>query len=69
MKLNQLILTAVAGALIVFPALAADDTATNSTEAAEIEALKQQIQALDQKVQALEQQRESEQPAAANTNQ
>ncbi|HXR47906.1 MAG TPA: porin [Candidatus Limnocylindrales bacterium] len=69
MKLNQLILTVAVGALIVFPALAADDTATNSTEAAEIEALKQQVQALDQKVQALEQQRESEQQAAANTNQ
>src|SRR5579862_5536582 len=69
MKLNKLILAAVAGGLFVFPALAADDTVTNSTEAAEIESLKQQIRALDQKVQALERRHESEQPAAANTNQ
>ncbi|HUA65875.1 MAG TPA: porin [Alphaproteobacteria bacterium] len=69
MKPNQLILAAVAGVLFIFPAWAADDAATNSTEAAEIEALKLQIQELDQKVQALERQRESEPPAAANTNQ
>ncbi|MGH7994403.1 MAG: hypothetical protein ACREDQ_12855, partial [Limisphaerales bacterium] len=69
MKLNQSILAAVAGALFVFPALAADDAATHSTEAAEIETLKQQIQELDQKVQALERQRKSEQQVAANTNQ
>ncbi|HLX96668.1 MAG TPA: porin [Verrucomicrobiae bacterium] len=69
MKLNQLILTAAVGAQFVFPALAADGTATNSTEAAEIEALRQQVQALDQKVQSLEQQREAEPPAVADTNQ
>ncbi len=69
MKPNQLILAAVAGMLFIFPVWAADDDATNSTEAAEIETLKQQIQELDQKVQALERQRESEPPAAANTNQ
>ena len=69
MKLNQLILAAVAGLLFVFPTWAADDSATNSTETAEIEALKKQVQELDQKVQALERQRESEQEAAANTNQ
>ena len=64
MKPNQLILAAVAGVLFIFPAWAADDAATNSTEAAEIEALKLQIQELDQKVQALERQRKSEPPAA-----
>ncbi|HEV2437036.1 MAG TPA: porin [Verrucomicrobiae bacterium] len=69
MKPNQLILAAVAGILFVFPAWAAENAATHSTEAAEIEILKKQIQELDQKVQALERQHESEQPAAANTNQ
>ncbi len=69
MKLNQLILTAAVGAQFVFPALAADDTPTNSTEAAEIETLKQQVQALNQKVQILEQQREAEPQAVTDTNQ
>ncbi len=69
MKLNQLILTAAIGAQFVFPAWAADDTATNSTEAAEIEALKEQVQALDQKVQGLEQQRGTESSAVTDTNQ
>jgi len=69
MKPNLLILATVAGVLFVFPVQAADDAATNSTEAAEIETLKQQIQELDQKVQALERQRESEHQAAADTNQ
>ncbi len=68
-KMNQLILTVIAGSLFVFPALATDDTATNSAEAAEIEALKQQVQELGQKVQRLEQQRESEQPAVTDTHQ
>jgi phosphate-selective porin OprO/OprP len=69
MKMNQLILTVIAGALFVFPALATDDTATNSAEVAEIEALKKQVQELGQKVQRLEQQRESEQQAVTDTNQ
>ena len=70
MKPNQLILAAVAGVLLFFRPWAADDAATNSTEAAEIEALKQQIQALDQKVQASgATARSRSQPAAANTNQ
>ena len=69
MKPNQLILAAAAGALFILPAWAADNAATNSSEAAEIEALKQQIQELNQKVQALERQRESEPQTAANTNQ
>ena len=81
MKLNQLILATFAGMQFVFPAGAADDTATNSTgaaqaeipayaasggatqsaEAAEIEALKKEVQELGQKVQALEQQRDLDQ--------
>ena len=74
MKLNQLILAGIAGLQFIFPALAADDTATNSTgaaqvapassaEAAEIEALKKEVQELEQKVSTLEQQ------AAPDTNQ
>jgi phosphate-selective porin OprO and OprP len=69
MKMKQLILTVIAGSLFIFPALATDDTATNSAEAAEIEGLKKEIQALDQKVQRLEQQRESEPQAVTDTNQ
>ena len=53
MKLNRLIFAAITGLLFAFPLFADDGTATNSTEAAEIQALKQEIQALDQKVQAL----------------
>jgi hypothetical protein len=56
MKLKQLILTGFAGLQFIFPALAADDTATNSAgtaqiapassaETAEIEALKKEVQA------------------------
>ena len=74
MKLNQLILAGFAGLQFIFPALAADDTATNSTgaaqvapassaEAAEIEALKNEVQELEQKVSILERQ------AAPDTNQ
>jgi phosphate-selective porin OprO/OprP len=69
MKRNQLILAAVTGALYVFPALASGDTATNSTEAAEIESLKTEVQELDQKVQSLEQQHAAEPPAVTDTNQ
>ncbi|MGA9778153.1 MAG: porin [Limisphaerales bacterium] len=69
MKLNQLILTVAVGTFFGVPAWAADGTATNSEEAAEIEALKQQVQSLDQKVQGLEQQRAAEQPAVTDTNQ
>jgi phosphate-selective porin OprO/OprP len=81
MKLNQLILAGFAGLQFVFLATAADDTATNSTgaaqaeipaytagggatqsvEAAEIEALKKAVQDLSQKVQALEHQRDLDQ--------
>jgi phosphate-selective porin OprO/OprP len=69
MKLNQLTLAVVVGTQIIFPAWAADETDTNSTEAAEIEALKEQVQALDQKVQELERQHEAAPPAVADTNQ
>ena len=77
MKLNRLILATFAGMQFVFPARAADDTATKtngaaqaeipaytasggatqSAEAAEIEALKKEVRELGQKVHALEQQR------------
>jgi phosphate-selective porin OprO/OprP len=50
-------------------AYTAGGATTNSTEAAEIEALKKEVQELDQKVQNLEQQREAEPQAAADTNQ
>ena len=66
MKLNRLIILAIAGLPFAFPALAQDNTATNSTEAAEIQTLKQEIQALDQKVQALEQRHDAEQQAPAD---
>jgi phosphate-selective porin OprO and OprP len=80
MKRYQLVLATIAGLQFIVPALAADDTATNSTgaaqvapvgssEEAEIEALKKEVQELSQKVQSLEQQREPEQPAARDTNQ
>jgi cell division protein FtsB len=80
MKLNRLILASFAGLQFIFPALAADDTATNSTgtaqiapasssEAAEIEALKKDVRALEQKVSALEQQRKLEPPATPNAGQ
>ena len=61
MKLNRLIILAIAGLTSAFPAVADDGAATNSSEAAEIQALKQEIQALDQKVEALEQRRAVEQ--------
>jgi phosphate-selective porin OprO/OprP len=80
MKLNRLILASIAGLQFIFPALAADDTATNSTkaaqiapagsaEAAEIEALKKEVQELEQKVSALEQQRNLEQSSTPNARQ
>ncbi|MGA2240475.1 MAG: porin [Verrucomicrobiota bacterium] len=65
MKLNRLILISFAGLRFIFPASAADDTATNSTTAAEIETLKQQIQELDRKVRILERQRDLDKDDAA----
>jgi len=68
MKLNRLIFAAITGLLFAFPLFADDGTATNSTEAAEIQALKQEIQALDQKVQALEERNDAKQQAATNSS-
>jgi phosphate-selective porin OprO/OprP len=85
MKLNLLILATLAGSQFVFPVFATNDTATNSTgaaqaeipaytasggatqtvEAAEIEALKKEVQELGQKVQALEHQRDLDQQTNA----
>jgi phosphate-selective porin OprO/OprP len=61
MKPNPLLIASLVGILFVLPAFAADSTATNSTEAAEIEALKKEIRELAQKVQALEHQRDLDQ--------
>jgi phosphate-selective porin OprO/OprP len=89
MKPNLLILATFAGMQLVFPAWAADDTATNATgaaqaeipaytasggatqsvEAAEIEALKKEVQELGQKVQALEHQRDLDQQTNTDTAQ
>ena len=69
MKLNRLILATVVAAPLAFSAAAVDNTATNSTEAAEIEALKQEVQELSEKVRVLEQERAARRPASANTNQ
>lgn len=56
MKPNPLIIAILVGIRFVLPAFASDSTDTNSTEAAEIEALKKEVQELSQKVQALEHQ-------------
>ena len=61
MKLNQLLIATFVGAQFIVIALA-DDATTNSTEAAEIEVLKQEIQKLDQKVSELETQHQAQQP-------
>ncbi len=65
MKINQLLIAIFVGAQFAVAALA-DDAPTNSTEAAEIAALKQEIQKLDQKVSDLENQRQTEQATAVN---
>ena len=70
-KLKQLAVATVAGFQLTLPATAADSTNTppdngsgsNASQAAEIEALKQEIQALAQKVDALEHQQQT--PPAA----
>jgi phosphate-selective porin OprO/OprP len=67
MKLNQLLIAAFVGTQFAVAAFA-DDATTNSTEAAEIEALKQEIQKLDQKVSDLETQHQAAQPATANSD-
>jgi phosphate-selective porin OprO/OprP len=66
MKRNRLILVAIAGLALAYPLFADDGTATNASEATEIQVLKQEIQALDQKVEALEQRHDAEQQAATN---
>ncbi|HEY3932775.1 MAG TPA: porin [Verrucomicrobiae bacterium] len=74
-RLNPLMLVAFAGLLLAFRATAQDNTATNSTETAqiapadsaektEIEDLKKEIQELEKKVNALEQQQISQQQPA-----
>ena len=68
MKLKQLMIATLACLQMTSSAFAKDGPATNSTTAAEIEALKKEIQALEQKVSALEQQRELERPTAAGTS-
>ena len=67
MKINRLILGTIVGAQFAVAAFA-DDATTNSTEAAEIAALKQEIQKLDQKVSDLEQQQEAKQQAATGSD-
>jgi phosphate-selective porin OprO and OprP len=67
MKLNQLLIAAFVGTQFAVAAFA-DDAPTNSTEAAEIETLKQEIQKLDQKVSDLETQHQSAQLATANSD-
>ena len=68
MKRNRLILAAIAGLAFAFPLFAGDGVATNATEAAEIQALKQEIQVLEQKVEALEQRRDVAQQASTNAS-
>jgi phosphate-selective porin OprO/OprP len=68
MKLNRVILATFAGLQFACPLFADDGAATNSTQAAEIQALKQEIQALDQKVRNLEQRLDAKQQAPADTS-
>ena len=68
MKLNRLIILAIAGLPFAFTAFAEEGAAANSTEAAEIQALKQEVRELEQKVQALEQRHAAEQQASADTS-
>ena len=67
MKLNQLLIATFVGTQFAVTAFA-DDAATNSTEAAEIEALKQEVRQLDQKIENLESQHQAEQQAAAGAD-
>jgi phosphate-selective porin OprO/OprP len=64
MKLNQLLIATFVGAQFAAVAFA-DDATTNSTDAAQIEILKQEIQKLDQKVSDLESKLQAAQPSAA----
>ena len=67
MKLNQLLITAIAGAQFTAVAFA-DDATANSTEAAEIAILKQEIQKLDQKVSDLENKLQVAQPSTVTSD-
>ena len=68
MKINQLLITVFVGAQFAVAAFAADDTATNSTEAVEIETLKQEIQKLARKVSDLENQHQTAQQTAVGAD-
>jgi phosphate-selective porin OprO/OprP len=68
MKLNQLLIATFVGAQFTFTSFAADGAATNSKEAAEIEALKQEVRQLDQKIENLESQHQAEQQTAAGAD-
>jgi phosphate-selective porin OprO/OprP len=67
MKINQLLIATFVGAQFAVAAFA-DDATNNSTEAAEIAALKQEIQKLDQKVSDLESQQQAEQQNASSSD-
>jgi phosphate-selective porin OprO/OprP len=67
MKINQLLIATFVGAQFAVAAFA-DDATNNSTEAAEIETLKQEIHQLDQKVSDLENQHQAAQPAVASSD-
>jgi phosphate-selective porin OprO/OprP len=69
MKLNQWLIGTIIGTQFAFTSLAADDAATNSTEAAEIEALRQEVRQLDQKVEDLENQHQAEPQTNTNAEQ
>jgi phosphate-selective porin OprO and OprP len=68
MKLNKLLIATLVGAQFAVAAFA-DDMPTNSTEAAEIEALKQEIQKLDQKVSDLENKQTAQPPVSESADQ
>jgi phosphate-selective porin OprO/OprP len=68
MKLNRLILGTIIGVQFASTCFAADDATNNSTEAAEIEALKQEVQRLDQKIQNIENQHQAKQQTAASSD-
>jgi len=68
MKLNQLLIATFAAAQFAVTSFAAEDTTTNSTEAAEIEALKQEVRQLDQKIESLENRYQAEQQTAGNAD-
>jgi phosphate-selective porin OprO/OprP len=68
MKINRWLLGTIIGTQFAFNSFAADDAATNSTEAAEIEALKQEVRQLDQKVESLENQHQAEPQTTATAD-